>query len=156
MRENTGKIYKLYNKKLDLSYIGKTEQSLEERLHQHRIQKQTSYNTSKELFTDGEVIIELLHEIDINNYDDKVILTNLEKDYILKTKCVNRCLPFTASVPYTDDRAEYMRQYARYNYRKNKEKILSYQKEYRIKNIEKVKAYQKRYRQENKLKKFIK
>jgi muramoyltetrapeptide carboxypeptidase LdcA involved in peptidoglycan recycling len=151
-----GRIYKLYNEKLDLSYIGKTQQNLKLRLaqHKHAVNKKLigknnevlHQATSTKLFVDGKVKIELLEEIDINSYEDKIKLTNLEKHYILNLKCVNKCLPFASTIPYSEDRKEYFRQYSQYHYRKNKEHILNYQKEYKIKNLDKIKNYQKSYR----------
>lgn len=155
--QKKGRIYRLYNQKLNLAYIGKTQQELDKRLAQHKNantrKAKNKYNaSSEELFKEGDVEIELLEEIDINCYDDKIKLTNLEKDYILKYKCVNKTLPFASTIPFIDDKKEYMRQYAKYNYRKNKEKILDYQRDYNSKNMDKIKAYQKQYRKMLKLK----
>lgn len=151
-----GRIYKLYNEKLDLTYIGKTQQNLKQRLAQHkhaRNKKLVGKNnevlhqsTSSQLYNEGEVKIVLLEEIDINSYEDKIKLTNLEKHYILSVKCVNKCLPFASTVPFNEDRKEYFRQYSKYHYRKNKEHILEYQRKYNCNNMDKIKNYQKEYR----------
>tara|TARA_R110000796_G_scaffold143812_1_gene260479 strand:+ start:1972 stop:2451 length:480 start_codon:yes stop_codon:yes gene_type:complete len=151
MIKKTGKIYKLTNEELDLVYIGKTTQDIEERLKQHR--RCNSKITSNQLFDGGECKIELLEEININSCEDKIKLTQLEKHYILSTKCVNCSIPFSASVLFTDDRAEYMRQYSKNFYYNNKQKKLDYAKEYNRINYLKVKEYQKLYHQKYRLKK---
>jgi len=48
------------------------------------------------------------------------------------------------------DKKEYMKEYNKEYYIKNKEKILKYDKEYRTKNRNKILKYKKQYREENK------
>jgi len=120
-----GKIYKLVNEELGLTYYGSTTQTLEKRLMQHEyVYNNSKKYTSRQLFEKGKVEIILVEEISCNNRNE---LLQRERFYIENNDCVNKLIPLRTI-------QEWSKQYRE----KNKEKIDEKGKIYREKNKEKI------------------
>ena len=151
-------VYKIYNKNLDLSYIGSTSSNPEYRFKQH--QSKNNKCRSRLLFGNPEHIVtmEILFQHITN---DRLLIYQVERIFIERNTCVNYNIPTRTRAEYiTYYGDEYKKRCKLYNkkYRlENKEKIKYQQKEYVNNNLNKIKAYQKiyqeKYRLKNKLKK---
>jgi hypothetical protein len=134
-----GKIYKIVNDKLGLTYYGSTTQILSQRMGGHIVAKKRFDNgkcpnmTSFQLL-DGNQKIYLVEKYPCN---DKNELERRERYYIENNDCVNKFIPTRTLKEYCKD---------------NKDKIKEYSKEYYKNNQDKKKEYQKQYRDKNKLK----
>ena len=110
---NNGKIYKIVDNTNGNVYIGKTKQSLKERLRKHKYFKDCS---SREILKNEDYKIELIEETD----DESI-----ERYWIENSECINQRIPGRTMKEYQKD---------------NRKKILQYQSEYRENNKDKTKA----------------
>jgi len=112
------KIYKIVDNTNGNIYIGKTENTLKQRLAVHKIDKNCS---STEIIKNGDYRMELIEET-----QDKT----RERYWIENTECINKQIPGR-------NRKEYKKEYRV----KNKDIIQNKQKEYREKNKESILEY---------------
>jgi len=139
-----GKIYKLYSKQQNITYIGSTAMYyLSQRLVTHKSshkrylnnKSKSSYTTSFKILECEDYKIELLENYPCAN---KKQLKDRERYYIENNECVNKCIP-------NRTHAEYNKKW----YQDNKERILEQTKEYNKANVEHKKEYDKKYREVN-------
>jgi len=167
----TGRIYKISSPQTDNVYIGSTTKTLQERLQGHKTMYKAyqivknRFVSSFEIIKYGDVIIELLEEID---YVDKKKLLERERYFIeLTENTVNKCRPIVSieerkemktesSKKYKKEHKEELKKYRNENkdklkkyYNENKEKLNKYGKKYRIENKEILTEKQKIYYNEN-------
>jgi hypothetical protein len=131
-----GKIYKLVNDELGLTYYGSTIQPLYKRIYGHRSKLNCS---SKILFTEGECKIYLVEEFPCDNRNQ---LEKRERFFIENNDCVNKNIPCRTYQEYNDatkdKRSEYKKKYNQKNKEEIKEKNKIYyekKKEYRSQKI---------------------
>jgi len=141
-----GKIYRIVNDELNLTYYGSTCSTLSRRLTEH---KQRAHKcSSKILFsTETKAEIILVEKFPCN---DKIELHQRERFYIENNECVNKVIPCRTKKEYREDNKEeiYLK---RKEYREqNKEKIKEQNKKYQEENKEKINLQRKQYRQDNK------
>jgi len=153
-----GKIYKLVNDQLNLTYYGSSCNELRKRLNAHKTKAKSKKCTSYKLFESGEVKIYLVEKFSCN---DKMELNQRERFYIENNECVNKNIPCRTPKEYYDDnREKRLKNNKKWN-ELNKEKRKQYKKEYNNENKEKAKEYyednrekikqqQKEYYQKNK------
>lgn len=164
-----GKIYKIVNDELNLTYYGSTTTPLYKRLYLHKTAAYKKKCTSHKLFESGNVDIVLVENISCNNKEE---LHRKERYYIENNECVNRNIPTRTRTEYYQDNLEYFKQYYQKNiqhykeyydthkeeisgkrkeqYHNNKEHRLKYQEEYRKANKERINQYQKEHYQKHK------
>ena len=128
-----GKIYKLYSKQQNITYIGSTAMYyLSQRLATHKgsyksyLNNKSGYVTSFKILECEDYKIELIENYPCANVDQ---LETRERYYIENNECVNKNIP-------TRTIAEYNKEYST----KNKDKIKENDKKYRTNNIDKIKA----------------
>ena len=141
-----GKIYKIINDELNLTYYGSTCNSLYKRLSDHK--HKTNKTNSKILFstqTKAEII--LVEKFPCN---DKMELHQRERFYIENNECVNKTIPTRTRKEYREDNKSEITEYNKEYYEKNKEKENLRCKKYKEENKEKIRAQVKQYRQDNK------
>jgi len=86
-----GKIYKIVNDELNLTYYGSTIQPLNTRLRKHKNDVKIKNLSSKILFTTKtEAQIFLVENVPCNNKDE---LRKRERFYIENFQCVNKTIP---------------------------------------------------------------
>ena len=125
-----GKIYKIVNDELNLTYYGSTCSTLSRRLSCHRAFNTT---TSTILFsTETKPEIFLVEKFPCN---DRMELLQRERFFIENNQCVNKALPGRTKKEYTEA---------------NKEKRKEYFKKYRLENEDKIKEKGKKYHEKNK------
>ena len=112
------KIYRIVDNTNGNIYIGKTKQTLKERLSAHKSHKNCS---SREILKNGDYRMELIEETED---------PTRERYWILNTDCINKQIPGR-------NRKEYKKEYRV----KNKDIIQNKQKEYREKNKESILEY---------------
>jgi len=117
------KIYRIVDNTNGNIYIGKTENTLKQRLAVHKIDKNCS---STEIIKNGDYKIELIEETED---------PTRERYWIENTQCINKQIPGRTGKEYYED---------------NKESILKQRKEYSKNNKDKIKKYQSEYRENNK------
>ena len=93
-----GKIYKLVNDELNLTYYGSTCNELRKRLSGHKTK--TNKCKSKIMFESGEVKIYLVEEFPCN---DRLELNQRERYYIENNNCVNKNIPTRTPKEYMKD-----------------------------------------------------
>ena len=151
-----GKIYKLVNDSLNLTYYGSTIQLLHKRLYQHKTALRKC--SSEILFTEGKCKIYLVEEFPCDNKNQ---LEQQERYYIENNDCINKNIPCRTKdeiqeqvKQYREENKEdikqYQQQYNKKRYEDNKGAIKEQQKEYYEENKDKIKEQQKQYREENK------
>tara|TARA_R110000772_G_scaffold179349_1_gene290699 strand:+ start:291 stop:806 length:516 start_codon:yes stop_codon:yes gene_type:complete len=138
------KIYKIIDNTNGNVYIGKTKQTLNQRLIGHRFDyKKNNPCSSKEVIANGDYKIELIEETD----DD-----TRERYWIENTQCVNKNIPGRTDKERYQDQREYRLDKQKKYQENNKEK----RKEWLEKNKDKIKddkqKYDLKYREDNKLK----
>ena len=136
------KIYRIVDNTNGNIYIGKTKQTLKERLSAHKSHKNCM---SREIIKNGDYKIELIEETD----DD-----TRERYWIENTDCINHNIPGRTKKEwykewYENNREEIL-QYKKEYYENNKDKKKEYQSEYLENNREKIKKYQSEYLEKNK------
>lgn len=98
MDYKNGKIYKLVNDELNLTYYGSTCAPLHKRLYQHK--HKSNPCSSKILFESGEVKIFLVELFPCNN---RIELRQKERHYIENNDCVNKRIPNRTIKEYMKD-----------------------------------------------------
>jgi len=93
------KIYKIVDNTNGNIYIGKTKQTLNQRLtkHRHKTRKNTNRCMSREIIKNGDYKIELIEETE----DD-----SRERYWILNTVCVNKAIPGRTNKEWRIDNKE--------------------------------------------------
>ena len=86
-----GKIYKLVNDELGLTYYGSTCTELKKRFYAHKSKAKAKKCTSYKLFEKGECKIYLVEKCPCDN---KNHLESVERFYIENNLCVNTRIPF--------------------------------------------------------------
>lgn len=129
------KIYQIVCNETDEVYIGKTTQTLGERLRQHRLNSNST--NSKQIILRGDYVMSQIDECDTEEES-----IELEAFYIRNTdNCVNINIPGRTKKEY---------------YEENKDEILIKRKEYYDENKDEIKERDKKYYEENKDKILIK
>jgi hypothetical protein len=150
-----GKIYKIVNDKLGLTYYGSTTQILSQRMGGHIANKKRfdtgkCNNVSSFKLLDGNQKIYLVEKYPCN---DKNELERRERYYIENNDCVNKCIPSRTNKEYRIDNKDKIKQYQKEYDKNNKDKKKEYMKEYQKDNKDKRKEYDKEYYIDNKDKK---
>jgi hypothetical protein len=158
----TGRVYCIQHKeKYEISYIGSTVKTLNERFQKHKSDcKLYETGTRKYLSSIGKYFLEygiecfdifLLKEYQVC---DKRHLLVLEQLYINTSKCVNKLNACALTKVFEK---EFRKKYSEAYREEKKEKLKEYRlenkennKEYRQANKEKLKEYQKKYKKEHK------
>lgn len=104
-----GKIYKLVNDDLGLTYYGSTCSELKKRLYNHKNNLNCS---SKELFKSGNVKIYLVEDFPTT---DKIHLLQRERYYIENNNCVNKKKPISTIHDINDYKKKYNERYNKKN-----------------------------------------
>ena len=142
-----GKIYKLVNDELNLTYYGSSCNELRKRLNAHKSKAKDKKCTSYKLFESGSVKIYLVEKFSCN---DKMELNQRERFYIENNECVNKFIPCRTRKEWDENNKEKILLQCKEYKEDNKEKIKEYQKEYKEDNKEKLKQYKKEYYIRNK------
>ena len=145
MDYKNGKIYKLINDELGLTYYGSTATTLTKRLCGHKTK--TNKCKSKLLFTGGAVEIFLVEEFPCENKDQ---LNKRERFYIENNECVNKNIPGRTMKEWREVNKESIAEQNKEWFEANKEQMKEYNKEYREAHKEHNKEYNKEYREVNK------
>ena len=123
-----GKIYKIVNDELGLTYFGSSCNLLHKRLYEHKNRSNKEYNctSSKILFTtEFQPQIFLVEAYPCEN---KLELEKRERYYIENNECVNKNIPTRSQKEYLEDNIEIWREYDR-----------NWKKKWRLENPEKSK-----------------
>ena len=142
-----GKIYKLVNDELNLTYYGSTCNELRKRLYGHKSGAKNKECTSHKLFESGICKIYLVEKV---SCEDKMELTKRERFYIENNECVNKYIPRRTDKEYLQDNKEKISQKKKLYNEKNREKLLQKAKDYKEYNKEKISQKQKEYYENNK------
>ena len=133
----------------NLKYVGRTKQTLNKRLINHRSEKK--HRPEKQKCSSSKLDLENCSIKCIDIADSKEEAMELEWFYINSIDCVNH-------LKGNYDQKEYKKEYDKKNdqknkeYRaKNKERKREYDKKYREKKKDKIKEYQKKYHEKKKL-----
>ncbi len=165
-----GKIYRMVNDELGLTYYGSTTQKLTARKASHKMQRCQA--TSNQLFQKGNVEIILVENFPCNTKEE---LLMRERYYIENNDCVNKQRPIITveekneyskeyyqqnkeielnkKAKYRDENKEKIKKIKAKYYQENKEKLTNYNLKYNLENKEKIKIQQAKYYQENKIRK---
>ena len=138
-----GKIYKIVNDELGLTYFGSSCNLLHKRFYHHKsTSKDIKKNiSSKILFsTDFQPQIFLVEAYPCEN---KLELEKRERYYIENFECVNKCIPTRTKKEYTEHHRDDKKEYDKRNYLENKDKKDKYAIDYQNKNKEKILAKKK-------------
>ena len=130
-----GKIYKIYNEELNLTYYGSSTNNLSTRFNNH---KSSLTGSSKRLFESGNPKILLLEEIE---YENKCDLLKRERYYIENNDCVNVRIPSRNIKEWLELNKEKIKDYSKIYRSNNKDKIKKYITEYKKVNYEKIKTH---------------
>ena len=90
VKYENGKIYKLVNDELGLTYYGSTCSELRKRFWAHKARAKFKHCTSHKLFESGICKIYLVEKV---SCEDKMELTKRERFYIENYECVNKKIP---------------------------------------------------------------
>jgi len=139
-----GKIYKLYSKEQNITYIGSTAQYyLSRRLDNHKstykcyLNHKSNYVTSFKILECEDYKIELLEDYPCAN---KKQLKDRERWYIENNECVNKNIPSRTQAEWRQDNREYIKDYNKEYKEVNIDKIKARGNEYYTNNIDKIKA----------------
>lgn len=144
------KIYQIVCNETDEVYIGKTTQTLGERLRQHRLNSNST--NSKQIILRGDYVMSQIDECDTEEES-----IELEAFYIRNTdNCVNINIPGRTKKEYYEENKDEILIKRKEYYDENKDEITIRKKKYREENIDKVKEQDKKYYEENKDKILIK
>ena len=147
VKYENGKIYKLVNDQLNLTYYGSTCNELRKRLYKHKCDAINKICTSYKLFESGVVKIYLVEKFSCN---DKMELSKKERFYIENNDCVNKNIPTRTQKEYNYINKDKIKEKTKEYFEKNKERIKEKTKEYFEKNKERIKEKAKEYYQINK------
>ena len=154
-----GKIYSIRSYQTDDIYIGSTCRTLCVRLANHRYDyKKNTTVKSKEILKYEDVYIELIEDFPCENKEQ---LHKREGEIIRNTKCINKNIPCRTSAEYYIDNKDKINTYNKQYRDNNKNKCSDYRKEYYINNQDKIKQlrennkeymknYMKQYYENNK------
>jgi hypothetical protein len=152
-----GKIYKIVNDELNLTYYGSTCNELRKRLNDHKTKAKDKKCTSHKLFESGKCKIYLVEKFPC---EDKMELSQRERYYIENNECVNKNIPCRTKKEYCKDNKKNIaardKKYRQLNkdkivernkkyYQINKDKIVERHKEYHELNKEKIAEMHKEY-----------
>jgi hypothetical protein len=151
-----GYIYKITNPSINISYIGSTIKTIEQRLKKHitnyKEYLKGKYNHCRvfDLFRNNGVpicYIELIEAVEIDTIQE---LKRLEGQHIqaltLTNNICNKNIAGRSLKEYYQDNKQKYKEY----YISNKDKIIQYQHTYSTNNKEKISNYHKRYYQNKK------
>ena len=154
-----GTIYEIICWTTGRRYVGKTTQTLKERLQKH----ESAFRSRPENCYSRLILERGNYEIyELERVEDESMLTKREFYHIQHTDCVNHCVGKWLDEEYKKEyKKEYMKEYREANketasekgkeYREaNKEVIIEYMKEYREANKEVILEKRKEYREANK------
>lgn len=163
---SNGKIYKLINDELNLTYYGSTTTPLYKRMYSHKSYAPHKRYTSHRLFETGNVDIVLVENFSCENKEQ---LNKRERFYIENNDCVNKNIPTRTQKEfkqkyyqdnlqfYKEHNAEYREQHKeeiveqkKEHYAANRQKILDQKKEYYQANKERIKQQRNEYYHKNK------
>ena len=147
MDYKNGKIYKLVNDELGLTYYGSTCTELRKRLWAHKTQAKDKKYSSYKLFESGICKIYLVEKV---SCEDKDELRQRERFYIENNECVNKNIPCRTKKEYHLANKEHLKQKSKEYHLANKEKIKQQIKEYHLANKEKIKEQRKEHYEANK------
>ena len=125
-----GKIYKLVNDEMGLTYYGSTcKKYLSSRLsgHIYDAKKIDKYVSSKQLFEKGSVKIYLVELFPCGSKDE---LHARERYYIENNECVNHNIPCRTKKEWEEDNKEKLAEKGKQYHQNNKEKINTRTKTY--------------------------
>lgn len=149
-----GKIYKIVNDELNLTYYGSTiEPTVAKRLtkhiyhYKHYMDGKGCYITSFKLFENNNYKAFLVENYPCNSKDE---LLSRERFYIENNECVNKFIPTRTGKEYREAKKEHIKQQKKEYYEDNKEHIKEQGKEYREANKEYIKEKSKEYYGANK------
>ena len=149
-----GKIYKLYSKQNNITYIGSTaEYYLSKRLSKHistykqYLKNKTNYIYSFKILECEDYKIELLENYPCAN---RTQLEKREGYYIKNNECVNKQIPGRTRGEYREVNKDKIKEYNTVYYKNNIDKIKEQKQEYKINNKDKINEYSKEYRTNNK------
>jgi len=126
-----GFVYKITSPSTEQIYIGSTILTLQKRMRKHR--KTENPTNSKIIIAFGDAVIECLEEVEYG--DDVNILRHIEGEYIRQywDNCVNKTMLGRTSkeymVEWNEANKEYLKNYHKEKYKRNKEKINANRKE---------------------------
>lgn len=145
-----GKIYKIVNDELNLTYYGSTISTLTKRLSQHKnnskdINKQLS---SKILFSTE--INPKIYLVELFSCNFKIELERRERFYIENNDCINKSIPSRSKKEWQEDNKEKTALKGKKWYQDNKDKTILRSKIYAENNKEEIILYKKEYYQKNK------
>ena len=127
-----GTIYEIICWTTGRRYVGKTTQTLKERLQKH----ESAFRSRPENCYSRLILERGNYEIyELERVEDKSELNEREFYYIQHTDCVNHCVGKWLD---EDFKKEYMKEYRKEYYEANKEVILERKKEYREANKEAI------------------
>ena len=149
-------VYQIFNKNLNISYIGSTCSHPNYRFKQH--QHKNNKCRSRLLFSNPEHEVEMIILFE-HLTNDRELIYQVERFYIERINCVNYNIPTRTRAEYKAFYGEsYIQKCKEYNkkYRKkNKDKIELQQKQYLNNNIDKIKEYQKLYQKKYRIKRKL-
>ena len=147
-----GKIYKLYSKQNNITYIGSTtEYYLSKRLSKHISNYKQYLNNKGDYIYSFKVLecedykIELLEDYPCAN---KQQLSKREGYYIKNNECVNKYIPGRTIAEWYEDNKDKIKEY----YKNNRDNIKKQVQEYQINNKDKINEY--REANEDKIKEY--
>ena len=111
------KIYRIVDNTNGNIYIGKTKQTLNQRLTKHRYttKKNTNRCMSREIIKNGDYKIELIEET-----DDKT----RERYWILNTDCINKAIPGRTIKEWCEDNKEIIKKQKQIKHQRNRDENL--------------------------------
>ena len=132
-----GQIYHIYCNITGEIYYGSTCNTLAKRIGQHRTEAKNENSkkkniASRSIINRSDYDYSLIEKYKCNNKQE---LHARERYWIENNECVNKKIPGRTQKEYYQD---------------NKEKVLEYQKNYKVKNIEKINQRKREHYQENK------
>jgi hypothetical protein len=136
-----GKIYKLINDELGLTYIGSTSNTLSRRFFQHKSSKNNC--KSKILFTTET--LPKIFLIESFPCDSKIELLKRERHFIENLDCVNKQIPTRTGKEWRNDFKEKIKEERKQYYIDNREHLIIKQKIYTENRKEEYLKFQKEY-----------
>ena len=160
-----GKIYKIVNDELNLTYYGSTISTLTKRLSQHKAPTNLNSSTTSKILFSTEIKPKI-YLVELFPCNLKIELLQRERYYIENNDCINKTIPsrtakewrednkdelILKSKEYRSDNKEVLTINKKIYYEDNKEKICLKSKEYRSNNKEIVSIKDKLRRNKEKI-----
>ena len=148
-----GKIYKLVNDSLGLTYIGSTTQSLSVRKAGHTCASRWyskgkgNFMTSFKLFDSGVVDIVLIETCCCSSKEE---LHSRERYWIENMECVNKCVPCRTLTEYREAHKDVIKAQKKKYRESHKDVLKAQEKKYRESHKDAIKAYNKEYHRKQK------